>query len=128
MSRLFEDALTQRSGTAEAAAGGWTPAADIYELEDALVVALELPGVKRDQVDIRFEENVLTVQGERTLPDNVERRAFHRIEGEFGGFSRSFTLPPGIKAEGISASYTDGVLSIRLPQSRGSGSRRIKIR
>ncbi len=128
MSRLFEDTLRSRGGEEEAAGGAWMPVADIYEREGNLVVTLELPGVNRDQVDIRLENNLLTVQGERALPAGVDRRSFHRMERSYGRFSRNFTLPAGFDPEGINAAYGDGLLTIRIPKHSESRSRHIEIK
>lgn len=128
MSRLFEDTLRSRGSGQEQASGTWSPSADIYEKDDSLILALELPGVPREEVEIRLDNNLLTVQGERKLPTDVDRRSFHRMEGDYGRFSRNFTLPAGIDPEAISASSRDGVLMIRIPRAVQAKSRQINIK
>ncbi len=130
MSRLFEDSLRGRAQEEEVAGGkaAWTPPADVYEREGMLVVSLELPGVKREQVEIRVENNLLTVQGERSFPEGVNRQNFHRMERSYGRFFRTFTLPAGISQEGIEATHRDGLLTIRIQISEETTSRQIEIK
>ncbi len=127
MSRLFEESLHSQAPEEEVAGGGWTPGADIYEKEGDLVIALEVPGVQRGQVDIRLENNLLSVQGERQLPEGVQRRNFHRMERSYGRFSRNFTLPAGIDQEAIGATFEDGLLIIRVPKRAEAKPRQIDI-
>ena len=91
MNRLFEDALhtwpTDSDGTS-----AWSPAADIYETDNDLVVQADLPGIDPQQIEVRVENNVLTIRGERRFEAKVERESFHRVERSYGTFSRSFTL------------------------------------
>ncbi len=96
---------------------GWMPAVDIYETDQhEVVLKAELPEVKREDINITFENGVLTIRGERKYDDDVTRDNFQRMERHYGAFSRSFTLPATVDASRISASHKDGVLTIRLPQ------------
>jgi HSP20 family protein len=96
---------------------GWVPAVDIYETSDhEVVLKAELPDMKREDINLTFENGVLTLKGERKLEQNIKREAFQRLERRYGAFSRSFTLPNTVDASQISAAYKDGVLTIRLPQ------------
>jgi HSP20 family protein len=96
---------------------GWVPAVDIYETDQhELVIKAELPDMKREDIGVTFENNVLTVQGERKAEQEISRDRFQRLERFTGSFSRSFTLPATVDASNISASYKDGVLTVRLPQ------------
>ena len=96
---------------------GWMPAVDIYETDQReVVLKAELPEVKREDINITFENGVLTIRGERKYDDDVKRDNFQRMERHYGAFSRSFTLPATVGASRISASHKDGVLTIRLPQ------------
>jgi len=95
---------------------GWVPAVDIYEGNDReLVIKAELPDMKREDITITFENNVLTLKGERKA-EEITRDRFQRLERFHGTFSRSFTLPATVDSAHISASYKDGVLTVRLPQ------------
>jgi len=95
---------------------GWVPPVDIYETDEhELVIKVELPDMKREDIGVTFENNVLTIKGERKAVE-VSRDRFHRIERFSGSFSRSFTLPATVDAGKIAATYKDGLLSVRLPQ------------
>ena len=107
---------------------GWTPAVDIYQTEAGeVVIKADLPDMKREDIGVTFENNVLTLTGERTLEHEVKRESFQRIERRHGTFSRSFTLPATVDAAQISASYKDGVLTIRLPQREEAKAKQIAI-
>jgi len=96
---------------------GWVPPVDIYETEQReLVIKAELPDMKREDIGVTFENNVLTLTGERKSAQEISRDRFQRVERFHGTFSRSFTLPATVDAGSISASYKDGVLTVRLPQ------------
>ena len=107
---------------------GWAPAVDIYENDDReVVLKAELPEVKREDINITFENGVLTIRGERRYDNDVKRENFQRMERHYGAFSRSFTLPATVDATRISASHKDGVLTIRLPQRDEAKPKQIQI-
>ena len=126
MNRLFDTALQgwpgESNGTTQ-----WTPVADIYESENELVVNLDLPGVDPQMVDIRVENNVLSIRGERQFEDKQNKENFHRVERSYGPFARSFTLSTAVDADKIRASYKSGVLSITLPKAEAAKPKRIQI-
>ena len=126
MNRLFDSALQTWPGDANGTTH-WAPAADIYETEDALVVALDLPGVDPNLVDIRVENNVLTIRGERQFEEKQNKDNFHRVERSYGAFARSFTLSTFVDADKIRASYKAGVLNINLPKAEAVKPKRIQI-
>jgi len=105
----------------------WTPAVDVFETGDSVVLKAELPGMRADDVDVEVDENVLTISGERTLTDEVEDGRFHRIERSYGRFSRSLTLPQGIRADGVTASFADGVLEVVVPKADEVKPRKVTI-
>jgi HSP20 family protein len=106
----------------------WVPPVDIYETENhEVVIKAELPEMKREDISVTFENNVLTLKGERTLPTDVPRERFQRFERFYGSFTRSFTLPATVDAAHISASYKDGVLTVRLPQREEAKPKQITI-
>ena len=109
-------------------AGGWLPAVDIYETDDhALVLKAELPDIKREDISVTVENNVLTLRAERRLEQEIARDRFHRMERQYGAFSRSFTLPATVDAGAINAVYKDGVLTLRLPQREDAKPKQISI-
>jgi HSP20 family protein len=106
----------------------WVPPVDIFETADHdVVVKLEVPDVKREDISLTLEDNVLTVAGERKAPANVKDDEYRRRERIFGSFSRSFTLPPSVDGGRVHAAYTDGVLTITLPQRAEAKPRQISI-
>ena len=106
----------------------WTPPVDIYETEGReVVIKAELPEMKREDISVTFEDNVLTLTGERKLDQEVKRESFQRVERRYGSFSRAFTLPPTVDGIQISASYKDGVLTIKLPQREESRAKQIQV-
>jgi HSP20 family protein len=112
----------------EAFGQAWVPPVDIYETEDhEVVLKAELPDLKRDDIQLTFENGVLTIKGERKVEQEVRRENFHRNERHFGTFSRSFTLPNTVDASRISAAYKDGVLTVRLPQREEAKPKQINV-
>jgi HSP20 family protein len=126
MNRLFESALhgwpSESNGTTH-----WTPSADIFESENELVVNIDLPGVDPKMVDVRVENNVLTVSGERQFDEKQNQNNYHRVERSYGLFARSFTLATSVDADKIRASYKSGVLTITLPKAEAAKPKRIQI-
>jgi HSP20 family protein len=130
MNRLFEESFrgVTRSGNEEEwSVGTWAPAVDIYEESPNIVLKAELPGIDPKGVDIRVENNVLTLRGERKFDTEVKRDSYHRVERAYGTFSRSFTLPSVIDTEKIQADYKDGVLTVILPKREEARLRQIQI-
>jgi len=106
----------------------WAPVVDITERKDAYLVAVELPGVGIDDLDITFQDGLLTIQGQRHLtPDSSEERV-HRAESRYGAFRRSVMLPTHVRADGIEASTQNGVLQILVPKAEEVHARRIEVR
>ncbi len=107
---------------------GWVPPVDIYETEQhELVIKAELPDMKREDIGVTFENNVLTLKGERKGEQEISRDRFQRVERFQGSFSRSFTLPATVDASRISATYKDGVLTVRLPQREEAKPKQITV-
>ena len=105
----------------------WVPAVDIYETDThEVVIKAELPDVKKEDIGVSVENNVLTLTGERK-PEQSKREQFQRVERRFGSFSRSFTLPTSVDAGQIAASYKDGVLTSRLPRREEAKPRQITV-
>src|SRR5271154_2814640 len=112
------------SGTSPAA---WGPAVDISERKDAYLVAVELPGVKPDQVEITFEDGLLTIQGERHFARESAEEKMHQTERHYGAFRRSITLPSHVEADTIQASAQDSVLQILVPKAPDVQAKRIQV-
>jgi HSP20 family protein len=113
------------SGTTPAA---WAPTVDISERKDAYLVAAELPGVKADDLEITFEDGLLTIQGERRFAHDSAEEKMHRTERYYGAFRRSITLPSHVEADKIEASTQDGVLQILVPKAPDVQAKRIQVR
>ena len=108
--------------------GAWLPPVDIYETaEREIVLKAELPGLKRDAIDLTVENNTLTIRGQRQADDGTADAQFHRSERVFGPFSRSFTLPNTVDAGRVKAEYRDGVLTVRLPRREEAKPRQIAV-
>jgi len=106
----------------------WVPAVDIYETpQHEVIIKAELPEMKREEIGLTFENNVLTITGERKLDEQVTRDRFQRMERFYGSFSRSFTLPATVDAAQISASYKDGILTVRVPQREEAKPKQITV-
>ena len=113
------------SGTTPAA---WAPAIDISERKDAYLVAADLPGVKTSDVEITFDDGLLTIQGERHFAHDSAEEKMHRTERHYGAFRRSITLPSHVEADKIEASTQDGVLQIMVPKAPDVQAKRIQVR
>ena len=114
--------------TSGAAPMAWAPAVDISERKDAYLVAAELPGVKADDLEITFEDGLLTIQGERRFAHDSAAEKMHRTERYYGAFRRSITLPSHVEADKIEASAQDGVLQILVPKAPEVQAKHIKVR
>lgn len=131
MNRLFDDSfrsVSRGAGEEEWALGGsWAPAVDIFEQEGNIVLKAELPGVDSKDVDVRIENNILTLRGERKFDSEVNKENYHRVERAYGTFSRSFTLPTVVDTEKIKADFKDGVLKVTLPKREEAKPKQISI-
>jgi HSP20 family protein len=106
----------------------WLPAVDVWETEDELVLSFDLPGVPEDGIAVELDDNVLTVSGQRERTSEQSNERFYRFERRFGSFSRSVTLPAGVRDEDVKADYTNGVLEVRVPKPEEQKPKRIQIR
>lgn len=126
MSRLLEDRYGVLRNP-EARVSSWAPPVDIYETEDSYQIAVELPGVKKEDVALEVKESVLSIRGERRSEKEVSEKNVHRVERQYGAFQRAFKLPANIDAGRVKAVYKDGVLEITLPKSESARPRQIEI-
>ena len=114
LNSIFQDFARPDDSSEALAAGNFVPAVDVYEDADKLVLKLEVPGIRREDLDIRVEGRSLTVKGERKFESEEKEENFHRIERRYGSFVRSFTLPATVNTEKVEATSADGVVSISL--------------
>lgn len=122
LNRMFADFYGEAFGQ------GWVPPVDIFETDEhEVVLKAELPEMKREDIDVTFENGVLTIRGERTFDQDGRRDSYHRAERYHGAFSRSFTLPNTADATRINATYKDGVLTIRIPQREEAKPKQIAV-
>jgi HSP20 family protein len=128
MNRMFDESY-RGAGRGEdwGLGGAWAPPVDIYEKDGNIVVKAELPGVDPKDVDIRVENNTLTIRGERKVDNEVKQEHYHRVERAYGTFTRSFSLPSVLDQEKIKAEFKDGVLQVTLPKHERALPKQINI-
>ncbi|MBP1606898.1 MAG: hspA 1 [Acidobacteria bacterium] len=128
MNRMFGDFYGRRLDDDVMSRGDWVPAVDIYENDKhEIVIRAEMPGMKREDIELRVENNTLTLRGERKREAEVSDEQYHRVERAYGGFVRSFSLPSTVDAGHVSAEYKDGVLSVTLPLREEAKPRQIPV-
>ena len=132
MNRLFStffDTPTTRGGNGggTAASRRWLPAMDLVETGEHFVLKADLPGISENDVNIEVENNVLTVSGERKTEHEEKHEGYYRLERATGAFSRSLTLPEGIEADAVSATFDNGVLEVRIPKPVQAEPQRVQI-
>jgi HSP20 family protein len=128
MNRLFDDSVRGlRPGDEALGAAIWSPAVDIYETENEVILKAELPEINQKDIDIQVENNTLVLRGERKFEKDTKRENFHRIERAYGNFARSFTLPNTIDQEKIHADYKDGILKVVMPKREEIKPKQIKV-
>lgn len=126
VTRLFEEPIFRGFRTPTSLTV-WTPAVDIFETENELVLKAELPELDEKDIDVRVEGNTLTLAGERKYEKEFKEENALRMERYYGTFSRTFTLPNTVKLEGIKAEYKNGVLTVKLPKREEAKTKQIKI-
>jgi HSP20 family protein len=116
--RFFEEPLAVRP---------WSPSVDIEEKDNEIVVKADIPGVSEKDLEVRLENNTLTLKGERKFEKEDKQQGYHRIERGYGSFVRSFALPAAVDADKVQAHYKDGVLTVTLPKTEAAKARKVKI-
>lgn len=124
--RMFEDAFSRllsepRTGRP------WSPAVDIFETENSLVLKADIPDVDLKDIEVKVENQTLTVKGERKFEQDPKTKGYHRIERSYGTFVRSFALPETVDTEKVGAQYKNGVLAITLPKKEAAKPRQVKV-
>jgi HSP20 family protein len=128
VNRLFSTNLSRSFGDEGIARGAWMPNVDIYENKDQIVLEAELPGMNREDFDLSIENNIIILRGERRFEKKDDGDNYHRVERAYGTFTRSFTLPQTVSAEGATAEYKNGVLRVTLPKREEVKARRIEVK
>lgn len=126
MSRLFQEVAPGREDDLMNT-GSFVPPVDVYEDEHAITLELEVPGVEQKDIDIRLENNTMTIRGERKFDKEEKEENFHRIERRYGSFSRSFTLPNTVDTEQCNADFENGVLKVKLAKRAEAKPKQIKV-
>ena len=106
----------------------WAPTCDIYETDNEIVVKAELPEVKKEDVNVSIENNILTLRGERKLSEETKKGNYHRLERSYGEFSRSFSLPSFVDAGKVNAEFKDGMLRVTLPKREEAKPKQIEVK
>ena len=131
MNRLFNTFFDSPSNSAGPVNGGghrrWLPAMDLLETDSDFVLRADLPGLSEQDVNIELEDNVLTISGERKAEHEERKEGYYRVERASGSFSRSLTLPEGIDADAVQASFDSGVLEVRIPKPEERKPRKVSI-
>jgi HSP20 family protein len=127
MNSLFQDFSRSNSGENELATAGFVPPVDIFEDENRLVLKIEIPGMRQEDLDVRLENNTLSVKGERSFQSEGKEENFHRVERRYGSFYRAFTLPNTVDPNSIKADYEAGVLTLELHKRAETKPKQIKV-
>lgn len=125
VNRLFEGKFSNNGDNSTLTA--WAPSVDVYETENELVIKADLPEVPEKDLDVRIENNMLTIRGERKFEQSVKEESYLRMERSYGSFSRSFSLPNTVDTQAIKAQYAEGVLTVTLPKRAESKPKQVKI-
>jgi HSP20 family protein len=125
--RFISEGFSRLFGGGEPSTRTWAPPVDIYETDNALVLKADLPGVDPKDVEIRVENGVLYLKGERKFEKEVKEEDYHRVERSYGAFTRSFSLPSSINTEQVKAEYKDGQLTLTMPKREEAKPKTVKI-
>mgnify|MGYP001159251806 CR=1 FL=1 len=127
INRLFDDTLRASEGDEELMRGAWAPAVDIHETEDGYAVTADLPGVKKEDIEVDLKNGTLTIKGEKKFEERTPKENFIRIERSYGKFVRSFVLPNNVEPDKIKAVFKDGTLQLQIPKKEEAKPKQIKI-
>lgn len=128
MDRLFESPLAALTNGMQPFLSGWGPALDVYEDKESLIVKAELPGMKKEDLEISLHEGALTLSGERKAEPKHEIAETYRSERFVGRFSRTVTLPAPVDADKVKAAYKDGILTVMLPKTEAAKPKQIQVK
>jgi HSP20 family protein len=127
MNRLFRESYGPEGREESLTSSTFAPPVDVYEDEHTVTLKIEVPGVDEKDIDVRVENNILTVHGERKFEKEEKEENFRRVERQYGSFTRTFTLPSTVNAEHVSANYDKGILKIALPKKAEAKPKQIKV-
>jgi HSP20 family protein len=127
LNSIFNDFALPEGEQESLAMGNFVPPVDVYEDANQLVMKLEVPGIKQEDLDVRVENQTLTVKGERKFEKNEKEENFHRIERRYGSFTRSFTLPQTVDTGAVKANYEHGLLTISLAKKEAAKPKQVKV-
>jgi HSP20 family protein len=127
MNRLFRESFNQAGQEESLTNTSFAPAVDVYEDEHNVTLKIEVPGIDEKDIDVRLENNTLTVHGERKIEKEEKEENYRRVERQYGSFTRTFTLPTTVDSEKVSANYDKGVLKIALPKKAEAKPKQIKV-
>src|ERR1700733_9768702 len=127
MNRLFRDSFGPEGQDQSLATTAFAPPVDVYEDEHNITLKIEVPGIEEKDIDVRIENNILTVHGERKFEKEEKEENYRRVERQYGSFTRSFTLPTTVDPENVQANYEKGVLKIRLAKKAEAKPKQIKV-
>ena len=127
MNRLFEEFPASQREEKDVMTSNWAPAVDIYETANELVLTAEIPGIDEKDIEIKIEDNTLSLKGERKFEKETKEENFHRIERSYGSFYRAFTLPNSVDTEHIQAMHDNGVLRVVMPKKQELKPKTVKI-
>lgn len=127
INRLFEDAFSDFDKESGMLTSAWNPATDIYETKDEYVFKVEIPGLSKDDINVEFCDNTLTIKGEKKEDKDVKKDGYHLIESFSGNFNRSYRLPQNVNTKNIQATMKDGILELRIPKAEESKPKAISI-
>jgi len=127
MNRLFRDSAAAEERDQSLATSAFAPPVDVYEDEHNITLKIEVPGIDEKDIDVRIENNTLTVHGERKFEKEEKEENFRRVERQYGSFTRSFTVPTTVDAEKVSANYDKGILKITLAKKAEAKPKQIKV-
>ena len=127
MNRLFRESYSPESPEEALTTTSFAPPVDIYEDEHTITLKMEVPGIDEKDIDVRIENNTLTVHGERKIEKEEKEENYRRVERQYGSFTRTFTLPQTVDSERVSANYDKGVLKISLPKKAEAKPKQIKV-
>ena len=127
MNRLFRDSYGNEGREEALGNTAFAPPVDVYEDEHSVTLKIEVPGIDEKDIDVRIENNTLTVHGERKFEKEEKEENYRRVERQYGSFTRTFTLPTTVDSEKVSATYDKGVLKIALPKKAEAKPKQIKV-
>ena len=127
MNQLFDSALARTDFDTQEGVDGWTPVSDVYVTPNSMVICLELPGLKQEEIELRLADDDLIVAGERRMDPGGPGEQYHRVERSYGKFSRRFRLPSAVERGSVEASYRDGVLRVVLPKKHALDPEAVRV-